>query len=293
MQVPLLDEVVHDALTLLARGVPAFPDIPFKHPLVIGSVNAHEVGKILFRDTAAYPASESDYLRVLERYQPDGAVLISASGSKHATGIAETLTALGLRTLLLTHTPNSPASVVLRTEDVHVFPKQDEPYTYNTSTYFGLVASRDQSDVSEVVNFVTSVRQSLPDLTARAYTCVLPSAYALAVPMVRTKFEELFGNTLPAKVFNDEELKHAKTVVPAEGECYIFFGDADDRIVYDGVRKVRVPLMPQNYLAALAVAYTTVGVIQKSQPALFQEYLDRYMEKASAVFNTTLTPLVQ
>jgi hypothetical protein len=164
-----LDQTVRDALALFVSEVPAFPALPFTHPLVIGSGNALEVGKILFRGTAAYFASETDYLRVLDLYEPDGAVLISASGSKHATGIAEALTARGVRTVLLTHTQDSPASAPLRPEDVYVFPKRPEPYTYNTSTYFGLIASHEHTNGASVIQFLDALHDSFGDVSASAY----------------------------------------------------------------------------------------------------------------------------
>jgi hypothetical protein len=285
-----LDQTVRDALALFESEVPTFPALPFMHPLVIGSGNALEVGRILFRDTAAYFASETDYLRILDLYEPDGAVLISASGSKHATGIAEALTARGVRTVLLTHTKDSPASAPLKAEDVYVFPKHPEPYTYNTSTYFGLVASHERTNGASVVQFLDALTGSVGDIAASAYTLVVPSEYALAAPMVQTKFDELFGRSLAARVYAEEELKHAKTVVPGEGECTIVFGDADDRIVTG--RTVRVPLMAGSYLGALAVMYSLVGLIQATRPPLFESSIEPYTKRASEVFNTTITPHV-
>jgi hypothetical protein len=108
--------------------------------------------------------------------------------------------------------------------------------------------------------------------------------------MVQTKFDELFGRSLAARVYSEEELKHAKTVVPAEGECTILFGDADDRIVTG--RKVRVPLMASSYLGALAVMYTVVGLIQATRPPLFESNIESYTQRASDVFGTTITPHV-
>jgi hypothetical protein len=284
-----LDQAVRDALALCMGGLPAFPTISFTHPLVIGSGNALETGKILFRDTAAYFASETDYLRSLDLYEPDGAVLISASGSKHATAIGEALTARGVRTILLTHTEGSPAATTLMPDDVYVFPKRPEPYTYNTSTYFGLVAAKEKTDIESVTQFLDAM-PTIPDLAAPAYTLIIPSEYALVVPMVQTKFDELFGRTLAARVYAEEEVKHAKTVVPAEGECTILFGDADDRIITG--RKVRVPLMAGSYLSALAVTYTVVGLIQATRKDLFAEHVESYTKRASEVFGTTITPQV-
>lgn len=292
MEIPTLDIVVQDALTLFEKGVPGFPTVPFSRPLIIGSANALEVGRILFRDVPAVYASEVTWERTADLYAPDGAVLISASGSKHATGIAAALSARGLQTILITHTVDAPASRSLSPEQVYVFPKNREPYTYNTSTYLGLVAAKEQSDVPVVRSALEAALAGLPAVDATAYTFVVPHTYSLITYMVRTKFDELFGTALPGRVFHDEEFKHAKSVVTTDSELYVFFGDADDRVLYESARRVRVPLSEGSYLAALAVTYSVVGRIQAVSSPHFSKQLPTYTERASAVFNTVINPIV-
>lgn len=293
LDIPTLDTTVLKALDLIERGVPPFPKLPFSRPLVVGSGNALETGRIIFRDVPATFASESKYQSALDVYTPDGAVLISASGGKHSTEIAKTLVSRGVRTLLFTHTLAPPAAAALPPEDVTVFPKNAEPYTYNTSTYFGLVASHEHPDISKVRTVVAEALAALPEKLGsyRAYTLVLPSAYSLAVPMLRTKFSELFGGQVAARVFAEEDLKHAKTTIYAEDELYIVFDGADTQILYAESDRVHLPL-GEGYLAALAVTYATIGRIQADKPPYFQNNIERYMEQASKVFNQNLNPIV-
>ncbi len=90
---PDLDECVLNALDLFERnGLPQLSLGEYKRPLVVGSGNAAVTGRILFNDKDAVFADESTYSRKLEAVNGiDGAILISASGGKHAPGIAKNL----------------------------------------------------------------------------------------------------------------------------------------------------------------------------------------------------------
>jgi hypothetical protein len=293
MALPTLDSTVVAALELLARESTSLPSIPFTRPLVVGSGNALETGRIIFKDVPATFASESKYEHALKVYQPDGAILISASGGKHSTHIAKTLTGQGVRTFLFTHTAHAPAATVLHPSDVFVFPKLSEPYTYNVSTYFGLIAAAEPQDMSALLADVRSARASFPPLGGyRAYTLVVPSQYSLIVPMLRTKLSELFGSHVPARVFAEEDLKHGKTTIHAEDELYIICGGADDTILYPESARIAVPLVGTGYLGALATTYALVGALQTEKPPYFANNIERYVERASAVFNQHITPIV-
>ncbi len=122
---PDLDEVVLGALTFFKSAkLPEVDFAQFKRPLVVGSGNAAVVGRLLFDDVDAVFADESSYTEKLTHIPAlDGAVLISASGSKHAVGIAKTLKERGLRTLLLTNNKNAPAREIVGDDSTFVFPK--------------------------------------------------------------------------------------------------------------------------------------------------------------------------
>lgn len=89
---PDLDTVVIGALELFESIDLPQTDVPFRRPLVVGSGNALSTGRIIFSQSDAVFANESSYQEVLKRVDDiDGAVLISASGGKHAVEIAKTL----------------------------------------------------------------------------------------------------------------------------------------------------------------------------------------------------------
>ena len=70
-------------------------------------------------------------------------VVLSASGAKHAPRIVDTAHQYQKPVTLLTNTANAPAQMQLNNaaDRVYVFPKNREPYTYNTSTYLGMILS--------------------------------------------------------------------------------------------------------------------------------------------------------
>ena len=291
MDIPTLDTTVSRALEFLKGATLRFPEVPFAHPLVIGSGNAIETGRIAFRDSAAYVASETTYLDVLDRYEPDGAVLVSASGGKHATGIAEALSVRGLKTILLTHTSNSPAEAFVGSEHTYVFPKCSEPYAYNTVTYMGIIAAKEKAPISDIQAFLDHLATDAL-VRSRAYTLVLPSAYALLVPMLRTKFDELFGGSLMCRVFVEEDLKHAKTIIRVPDELFIVCDSASDAILYDDAKRIHIPLMAGSYTAALATTYTIVGKIQRLHDPVFAQNIEAYTARASEVFHQNIKPIV-
>ena len=84
----------------------------------------------------------------------DGAVLFSASGSKHAVLIAEVLKERSVETWLLTNNVNALAKRFIPDERIIIFPKNREPYTYNTSTYLGMILSKTKEDPAEIRRFL-------------------------------------------------------------------------------------------------------------------------------------------
>jgi hypothetical protein len=105
----------------------------------VGSGNAEATGRIIYETSDALFASESNFEAKLRAIPAiDGVVLISASGGKNAPAIARKARELGKHVTLITNTPGSPASRELdggHGYDEYIFPKNREPYTYNTSTY--------------------------------------------------------------------------------------------------------------------------------------------------------------
>src|SRR3989344_7859869 len=104
-----LDVAVLGALERFGEEkLPEFPVVDRKRPLIVGSGNAAATGRILFRDTDAVFADESNYQQKLEAIPAiDGAIIISASGGKDAPRIAEDLKNRGLPLWLLTNNPDA------------------------------------------------------------------------------------------------------------------------------------------------------------------------------------------
>lgn len=293
---PDLDVAVLGTLELLSDTDLPESNTPFRRPLVIGSGNAEATGRILFRNNDAVFADESSYQLALEKTPNiDGIVLISASGGKHALMIAKDLENIDLPKLLFTNNPNAPAAEYFDSSDVRVLPKNREPYTYNTSTYLSMIMADTSEDAAAIKDFIENeVAAALPeDLSAIAYTLIVPPEFSELRPMLRTKFEELFGPKFVGRVFTSEEIKHAKTVVSDEKELFISFGVANNDYGSEGNR-IEVPLPAGGgYAAALAVSYFVIGKIQAAQPPYFKDSINRYCEEASRIFNQTITPIVE
>ncbi len=294
---PDLDTAVLGALELF-EAEPPCQQVPvaWDRVLVVGSGNARATGEILFRDMDAVYADESSVEETLARSKDiGGAVLISASGGKHAAPIAELLASRDIPTVLLTNNPNPKAGEFLKGGTVVVFPKNREPYTYNTSTYLGMILSNTREDAEKIREHIET---EVAKLAARdfakfsAFVFILPPEFRALTAMVRTKFDELFGPFVNGRVFTSEEVKHAKTVITSPKECVISIGVANDAY---GLRenRVSVPLPDEaEYGAALAVAYYVVGCIQRQHPPYFKNNIIEYTSNMSRIFNERIDPIV-
>src|SRR3989344_7740605 len=158
---PDLDFCVVSALHLFAReGVPPLDLRNYKRPLVVGSGNAAITGKILLHDKDAVFADESNYQDKLKNIPAiDGAILISASGGKHAPLIAQELQHKNIETRLLTNNFNAAAKPYVH--QTYFFPKLPEPYTYNTSTYMGMILAKTKEDPQRIREFLGQVKKMI------------------------------------------------------------------------------------------------------------------------------------
>lgn len=295
--IPDLDEVVLGALERFSSERPKQISITkFTRPLVVGSVNAATTGRIVFENTNALFANESTYTHILDREKVDGIVIISASGGKHAVEIAHIARERGIEAVLITNNHGAPAKTYLNPENVHVLPKNREPYTYNTSTYLGMMFASGGEDPQAIRQFIESeVRSCIPDdlATYTAFFLILPPQFDAVQEMCRTKFDELFGPKLVGRVFTIEQAKHAKTVIQDEHECFVSFG-VQNSDLGPKENRLSVPL-PENvgYAAMIAISYYVIGHIQKQFPPYFKESIVRYTEEASRLFGHTINPIVE
>jgi hypothetical protein len=296
--IPDLDVAVLGALDLFAETQTPWPMVErFKRPLVVGSGNGAVAGRLLFSTIDAVFADESCYQETLHRTPYiDGAILVSASGDKSAVGIDEYLKQRGLPVILLTDNPHSPAGAILDPADVHVFAHNREPYTYNTSTYLGMLLSKDKEDPKAIHDHITQVIDPLipKDLSKYdSFFFTVPTWGEAHREMFTTKFDELFGSRVTARAFTHEQTKHAKTVVPSDTEFFISLGD-DGKDVGPASHRLVIPLPAgQGAGALMMIGYYVIGQIQKQNPPYFKQNIARYCEEISHVFGHTLTPIVE
>lgn len=297
--IPDLDIVVLGALKLFESQTPPQIDTTkYKRPLVVGSGNAEATGRIIFEKIDAVFASESTYESKLQNIPAiDGVVLISASGAKHAPIIARRAKELGKSVMLITTTQESEAAHMLDFEhgdSEYIFPKNREPYTYNTSTYMGMILGSTGEDVSSIIHFIQERVETLDFSKFRAankYYLIVPTYFSGIIRMTQLKFTELFGRIIAHDIETSEYVKHATTVIPSD-EIFISFGYENTTWGNESMR-LHVPL-PENagYVAMMAISYYVIGKIQKVNPPYFKENIEKYTQEISQIFGETINPIV-
>lgn len=295
--IPDLDVAVLGALELFEnKSLPRMKLTMYKRPMVVGSGNAEATSRIIFEDIDAVFASESNYENKLRHIKEiDGVILVSASGGKHAPIIAKRAREFGKRTTLITNNASAEALKFVEKKDVFIFPKNREPYTYNTSAYMGMILGCTNENPSEISNFIREHIDTLTPFDFSRYDkfyLIVPPKFSGITRMLQLKFTELFGRKIARDVETSEYAKHATTVVPTD-ELFISFGYENN--IWDKLNKsFNVPL-PNNagYGAMMAVSYYIIGKIQKQHPPYFKENIEAYTASASKMFGQTITPIVE
>ncbi|PJE75765.1 hypothetical protein COV04_02350 [Candidatus Uhrbacteria bacterium CG10_big_fil_rev_8_21_14_0_10_48_11] len=291
-----MDAAVLGALELFQKEKLPRIEILYKRPLVVGSGNAEATGRIIFEDTDAVFASESNFESKLKHVPDiDGVILISASGGKHAPIIAKRAKELGKHVSLITNNSNAPAKEFVENKDLFVFPKNREPYTYNTSTYMGMILGHTRENPKEIQSFIEKYIDtiSFPDLSLySSYFFIIPPKFSGIIRMLQVKFIELFGRRIAHDVETSEYMKHAVTVVPSD-ELFVSFGE-ENTTWGEPNKRLQLPL-PENagYAAMMAIGYYVIAHIQKQHPPYFKENIALYAEKASKIFGSEIRPIVE
>lgn len=295
---PDLDEVVFGALAFLTKdSLPNLDVHAHVRPLVIGSGNAYVTGQVLFRDTDAVFADEGNYEAALARVSDiDAIYLISASGGKHAVRIAERLADMNRPLYLLTNNVNAAARAYVQSERVLVYPRMREPYTYNTSTYLSMLLAESGESATALEQFIREeVVPKVPEHigTFDSYIFIIPQEWSMFKTMYETKFDELFGPRLHARIFTIEETKHAKTVIPSDSQCFIAIG-TENTLFGTPAQRFHFPL-PPNYgpAAIFTVGYTLIGNIQRRKPPYFKDNIGAYAQHTSEIFGESIAPIVE
>ena len=204
-------------------------------------------------------------------------------------------------------------------------PKIREPYTYNTSTYFGYMLAEDPSlDLVALREFITgtlenSLRNSPLEVSSSpllgdelwrsrsakrggvvglnfnhysSFCIVIPNEFVLLREMFETKFIELFGRKVARDVFSYEQMKHATTVVQDSRELFLCFGN-ETGIVY-GINQIDLPIFDtKSYAAMMLVGYYVVGKIQTALSPYFMDSIAEYCTRAKAQSGFNIAPWVE
>lgn len=287
--IPNLNESLLSALAFFEKEKPHFPKKSFKNIIfVVGSGNAYNVARLIFDKQAVIFASESNFKKLLKNYKEmiskkiiSEVVVISASGEKDSIWEIKLAKKLSLKTTLLTCEKNSSATKLA--DHISVFKKIAEPYTYNISTYLGMLLAKENIDPKNIVKFIKSL--SFPNNFANyeAYSFVLPDELEPLAAMIEIKGHELFGPRLSLRAFSNGQARHAKFVIPFEKELVISLGENK----YFGLKKNRWEIKnKKGFSASLAMAltYFIIGKIQESKPAYFKNNIENYCSTGSFAY---------
>ena len=294
---PDLDAVVFAALEYYEEH-PSRVKIPALDEkfVVLGSQGAYTTGQLLYRGEDAVFGDESTYPDVLATHADrDVVVVISASGEKHAPEMVRYAIEEGYEVYLLTTNKKSRAADILDKEHVVVFPKLREPYTYNVSTYMGMLLAQSGEKAGAIKRNLEELLPALPEtfLSFDAFCFIIPPQYEAMRGLFLAKFDELFGPKITARVYTTEQIHHAKTVVPSATECFISFGERNKEYG-TGDTRVHIPLRESSGVVDLmAIGYAVIGEIQKQLPPYFKDNIERYVKEASRRFDSDIKVIVE
>ncbi|HPT08560.1 MAG TPA: hypothetical protein PLE28_02605 [bacterium] len=278
-----LDEGVIRALEFFEKTkLPKLNLNQFKFPIVVGSGNAFNTGQILFSDRLAILADESTFKKTILNYSNlikkkiiTEVVIISASGEKDSIWETQLAKKYKLKTILLTCSKNSSAGKIA--DQVFIYPKLAEPYTYNISTYLGMVLSAKSENPSTILKFLKTLKLKPGFGKFKAYSFILPDEFIAIAPMLDIKKSELFGSKLSLRAFSNGQARHAKFVIRDKNELVITIGH--DKNLYFGEATSRWQInigVKVDFAFILCLTYYLVGQIQKSKPDYFKNSIKKY-----------------
>ncbi len=278
-----LDKIVLDTLDFFGKNPPPSFDVSlYNLPFVVGSGNAYNTGLILFSEKAAIFADESNFKKIISAYEKaiqskmiTQAVVISASGGKDSVWEIELAKKYGLETTLLTTKGESDAAKIA--DKLFVFKSIAEPYTYNTSTYMGMIMAATGENPTAIKEYIESVSffENFGDYNA--YSFVLPDKFIPICPMLEIKKSELFGPKLSLRAFSQGHARHAKFVIRSKDELVISIGQKNEFYGEDACRWDIFPEENIGFAGIMALTYYIVGKIQNSKPQYFKENINNYV----------------
>lgn len=282
MNIINLDKNVIKALEFFTKNKPPKLNLnKFKFPFVIGSEGAYYTGRNLFSNQAALFANESNFKTKVKTYSNliknktiQEAVIISASGEKDSVWETALANKLGLKTTLLTCEPNSSAAQIAN--QVLSYKKISEPYSYNFSTYVGMMMSATNEDPKKILNLIKKIKLPKNFKDYKAYSFIIPDEFIEICPMIETKGQEMFGSRMIIRAYTPGRARHAKFVVRWDKELVISLGGKNKHF---GDPKARLDIKtPSNLNIAgiLSLTYYLVGKVQKNKPKYFQQNIKNY-----------------
>ncbi len=283
VMIPDLDGIVLQTLDFFTQNPPpSFNVNKFNLPFVVGSGNAYNTGLIIFSEKAAIFADESNFKTILPAFEKaveskliTQAVIISASGGKDSVWEIELSKKYSLQTTLITTKADSPAAKIA--DKVYVFKSIDEPYTYNTSTYMGMILGATHENLDDIKKSIQSLKFPENFNNFKSYSFVLPDKFAAVCPMLDIKRHELFGPQVSLRAFPQGHARHAKFVIRSKDELVISLNEKND---YFGDPQSRWDIFfPEDagFAMIMAVTYYIVGKIQKSKQQYFKENIGNYV----------------
>jgi hypothetical protein len=298
MQFPTLNSIVLDTLHLFQSqaGLKKIDFTKFHTPLVVWSGNGYYTGRIIFRNSPAYFAVESEVLSKLENIPSiTDVVVVSASGEKHAPILLESAKKRGKKTFLISSSEKSSGREIA--DESIIMPKVREPYTYNTSTYFGyMLAEQPDIDLHAFEAFLLwkfeALLSEIPFGKYKSFFIVLPNQFVLLREMVEVKFIELFGRKIARDVFSYEQMKHATTVVADDNELFLCFDNKAELKYWKN--QMNLPIFDESsYALMMLTVYYLVGKIQGSFPPYFMDSIEKYCEEAKVKSGFNIKPWVE
>jgi hypothetical protein len=266
-----------------AHKLPKLSLDDFHLPFVVGSGNAYNTGMVLFSGKAAIFADESNFKDLIASYAPvikkgliKQCLVISASGEKDSVWEVEYAKKKNLGTTLLTCNGNSSADKIA--DKTIVYQKIAEPYTYNVSTYLGMILSSTQEDPQQIKKFITNLAlpKTYPGFTS--YSFVLADKYLNICPMLEIKRDELFGPYLSLRAFSEGHARHAKFVHRSSKELVISLGLENKYFGHPQSRwNIELPQFA-SFGTVLALTYFLIGKIQQNKPPYFENDITAYCQ---------------
>ncbi|NCD00749.1 hypothetical protein EOL94_01545 [bacterium] len=292
MNIINLDQAVINALNLFSKE--KILKLGYKNKnffFVVGSGNAFYTGKLLFSKDTAIFANENNYKKIAKNYTPlikkgiiKEAIIISASGEKDSVWQVKLSKKLGLKTTLFTCSENSSADKLA--DRSFYFKKTDEPYTYNVSTYLGMILSQTGENPKKILEFVKKLKFPKDFSRHQAFSFALPDKYAPIAPMLEIKARELFGSKLNLKAYGINEANHAKYVIPCQKELVITIDEENKNFGHEKHRwNIQVGKEGKEALI-LCLTYYIIGKIQEVKPAYFKKNIENYCKNIEPkIFN--------